>query len=175
MQAVSTATMMTLDSFRKKADTLPFNDHPYSSNKRALAALGKTEWDDKHRSAATAALALWVKSVVVNSTVAVLNEVVALMRIATETGDEEHKKAADEMASSMDFVEKVFGTFVSEIDCMHIAEQLFADGLKKEQEIVEETAAAEAAKAKVKTFNEAKQQPPSGTVHRPAKWEPSQN
>lgn len=179
MQSINNATMMTLDSFRKKADTIPFSEHPYSANKRALLALGKTEWDERHRDSATAALAIWVKTIILNSTVAVLNEIVALMKIAANNGDDAHKKAADEMASSMDFVEKVFATFVTEINCTHIAEQLFADGLKKEQEIAAETAAAEAAKEKVKAFNEAKQphqaEAQTGTVHRPNRWEPSQN
>lgn len=175
MQAVNLATTETLEQFRKKAADLPFNEHPYSSSKRALERIGKVEWDEEHRNAATAAMALWVKMIIVNSTVITLNEIVALMKIAAETGDEEHKKAADEMASSMSFMERVFHQYIEQVDERHIAEQLFADGLKKEQEIAAETAAAEAAKEKVKAFNATKQQPLSGTVHRPNRWEPSAN
>jgi hypothetical protein len=167
MQAVNEATLQTLEQFKKKAHEVPFEEHPYSASKRALEQIGKTAWDDEHREAATAAMAVWVKTVVIGSVVLVLNEIVALMKVATETGEDEHRKAAEEMSSSMTFVENVMRNYVDAVDCRHIAEHMFAHG----EQIEAEMAAAEAAKAKVKAFN-AEKAPLQGKIHR---IEPSVN
>lgn len=182
MKQVNDATANTLENFRRKAKDLPFSAHPYSGMKEALTRLGKTEWDDEHRKSAIGAMIMWVMGIVGNSIASTLNEVVALMRIAAETGDEEHKKAAEEMASSMSFAESVFKSFMGSLDFEHIAEQLFEDGLQIEKERAEEAAAAEAAKAKVKAFAEQKKQEQAeapeaqlktGTLH--TRWQPSVN
>jgi hypothetical protein len=179
MKPVNTATQQTLDNFRKKAADMPWSAHPYAASRKGLDKLGKTEWDEEHRDGAIAAMAIWIASIVGNSLATTLNEIVALMRIAVETGDEEHKKAADEMASSMTFLETVCGSFMEAVDMQYIAEQIFADGVKMEKERAEEEAAAEAAKAKVKAFAEqlkqktAEPKPAAGTVYR--RWEPSAN
>lgn len=176
MKQVNDATNNTLENFRRKAADLPFSAHPYSGMLAGLKMLGKTEWDEEHKTEALHALAMWVTTIVGNSAATTLNEIVALMRIAVETGDEEHKKTADEMASSMNFVESVFRTFMSAIDFEYVAEQLFADGEKIAKERAEEEAAAEAAKAKVKAFaaqNAAATAPKSGTVH--TRYQPSAN
>jgi hypothetical protein len=179
MKQVNEATQNTLENFRRKASELPPSAHPYVTMREALSKLGKDAWDEENRSSAINAMAMWVMSIVGGSAATVLNEIVALMRIAAETGDEEHKKAADEMASSMKFVEDVFKTYLSTIDTRHVAESLFEDGLKAEKERLEEEAAAEAAKAKVKAHaekqkQEVKQDPLKiGTVH--TKWQPSVN
>jgi hypothetical protein len=162
-----------LTQFRSKAADLPYDSHPYATAAKGLEKLGLTEWTEEHREGATAAMALWVTMIVGNSIASVLNEIVALMRIAAETGDEEHKKAADNMASSMTFVENVFKTFMASVDFEYVAEQLFTDGEKIEKERREEFAAAEAAKAKVAKAKSEQPQPLSGTVHH--RWEPSQN
>lgn len=178
MKQVNEATQNTLENFRRKASELPPSAHPYVTLRQALSKLGENEWDDENRSEAINAMAMWVVSIVGNSSATVLNEIVALMRIAVETGDEEHKKAADEMASSMTFAENVFKAYLSSIDVQHVAEALFEDGFKAEKERLEEEAAAEAAKAKVKAHAEkqqtVKQDPLKiGTVH--TKWQPSVN
>ena len=183
MKKVNDATINTLENFRRKAAELPFSAHPYSSMKEALARLGKTEWDEEHRKSAMSAMVMWVMSIVGNSVATTLNEIVGLINIAAETGDEAHKKAADDMVSSMAFTESVFRSFISSVDFDYVAEQLFEDGAKLEKERAEEEAAAEAAKAKVKAFAEQKKQsqtPPAdepqlktGTLH--TKWQPSNN
>lgn len=179
MKPVNTATQQTLDNFRKKAADLPWSAHPYAASRKGLDRLGKTEWDEEHRDGAIGAMAIWIGTIVGNSLASTLNEIVALMRIAAETGDEEHRKAADEMASSMSFLESVCSSFMEAVDVKYIAEQIFEDGLKMEKERAEEEAAAEAAKAKVKAFAEQLKQkgdepkPAVGTVHR--RWEPSAN
>lgn len=164
MKQVNEATVNTLENFRRKAADLPFSAHPYSGMRVALTKLGKTEWDDEHKKSAIGAMIMWLMSIVANSVVTTLNEIVALMKIAAETGDEEHKKAADDMAASMSFTESVMKSFMSSIDFEHIAEQLFEDGLRIEKERAEEEAAAEAAKAKVKAFAEQKKQPQPPTT-----------
>lgn len=177
MKSVSLATQDVLAQFRKKAADLPYESHPYANAARGRDNLGLSEWTEEHRHDATMAMAMWVTMIVGQSIASTLNEMVALMKIACETGDEEHKKAADELAGSMTFVENVFKTFMCSIDFEHVAEQLFADGEKMEKERREEFAAAEAAKAKVAKSNidnpTPSPAPLSGTVHR--RWEPSQN
>ena len=169
MKAVNPATLQTLEQFKKKANEVPFAEHPYAASKKGLEKLGRTGWDEEHRDGAIGAMALWVKTVLVGSVVVVLNEIVALMKIAAETGDDEHQKAGNNMAESMMFVERVMEHYIESVDCRHVAEELFAHGLAIEAEM----AAAEAAKAKVKAFNEEKKTPLTGTVHR--RWEPSAN
>lgn len=173
MKAINEATTSTLEQFRKKASEIPFDAHPYSMALEGRKKLGLDEWTEEHRRDATAAMVLWVTMIVGKSIASTLNEIVALMKIAVETETDENKKAADDMASSMTFVENVFKTFMMSIDFEHVAEQLFADGEKMEKERAEEFAAAEAAKAKVAKSKENQPQPLSGTVHR--RWEPSQN
>lgn len=173
MKSVNDATANTLENFRRKAAEIPWDAHPYAMAVEGREKLGMKEWTEEHRRDATAAMVLWVTMIVGKSMASTLNEMVALMRIASETGDEEHKKAADEMASSMTFIENVFRTFMMSIDFEYVGEQLFADGEKMEKERAEEFAAAEAAKAKVAKQKENAPQPLSGTVHR--RWEPSQN
>ena len=173
MDTVNEATRGTLEQFRKKAAEIPFDAHPYAMALEGRKKLGLDEWTEEHRRDATAAMALWVTMIVGKSIASTLNEIIALMQIAVETEDAEHKKAADDMASSMTFVENVFKTFMASIDFQYVGEQLFADGERTEKERNEEFAAAEAAKAKVTRAKETAPQPLSGTVHR--RWEPSQN
>lgn len=178
MKQVNEATQNTLDNFRRKAAELPQSAHPYFTMREGLTKLGETEWDEDNRRGAINAMAMWVMSIVGNSVVVTLNEIIALMRIAVETENEENKKAAEEMASSMTFAESVFKTYLSTIDAQYVAEQLFEDGLKAEKERIAEEAAAEAAKAKVKAHAEKqKQATPDplkvGTIH--TKWQPSVN
>ena len=173
MKAVNDATANTLENFRRKASELPFDSHPYAAALSGRKKLGLSEWTEEARGHALAAMAMWITTIVGQSIVNVLNEMVALMRIAVETETEEHKKAADDMASSMTFVESVFKSFMKAIDFEHVAEQLFADGERIEKERAEEFAAAEAAKAKVARAKENQPQPLSGTVHQ--RWAPSQN
>lgn len=176
MKIINDATRGTLERFREKAKDLPWSAHPYAMLVESRNKLEIKEWDTESRSDAVAAMAMWVTMIVGKSMANTLNEIVALMRIAVETGDEEHKKAAEEMATSMSFVEKVFSVFMSSIDFHHVAEGLFDDGVKMEKERNDEFAAAEAAKAKVaKAAAEGKESPQlkTGTVH--TRWEPSQN
>ena len=173
MKQVNNATQNTLDNFRRKAADLPFSAHPYAGMKLGLTKLGKTDWDEEHRRSAISAMTLWVTTIVGTSIATTLNEIVALMRIAAETGDDENKKAADDMASSMNFMESVFSSFMEAIDFEFISGQLFSDGERLDKERSEEEAAAEAAKAKVKAFAEQKKQPKTGTVH--TQWQPSVN
>lgn len=180
MKQVNDPTINTLENFRRKSKEIPWEAHPYAVSKKALLRLGKTEWDEEHKKSAIAALAMWVTTVVGSGIACSLNEMVELMRIAAETGDEGHKKAADELASSMNFVEGWAKFFMSSIDFEYVAEQIFADGEQMEKERAEEEAAAEAAKAKVKAYAEQQKQsktapepqPKQGTLHR---WQPSVN
>ena len=182
MKQVNDATKNTLENFRRKATELPFSAHPYNGMKEGLKRLGKTEWDEEHKKSALGALVMWVMGIVGNSAATTLNEIVALMNIAVATEDDENKKAADEMASSMSFLESVLRCFMGSLDFEYIAEQLFEDGLKIEKERAEEEAAAEAAKAKVKAFADQKKQDQpaqtdpqlkTGTIH--TRWQPSVN
>lgn len=179
MDKVNGQTQHTLENFRHKAADMPWSAHPYCGVKKGLTMLGKTEWTDEDRGGAIAAIAIWATTITGNSTAMVLNEIVALMQVAASTGEEEHKKAADDMAGSMNFVECVFAAFMSEIDFRYIAEQLFEDGVRIEKERAEEEAAAEAAKAKVKAHAEQQKSEPApapeakaGKLHR---WNPSLN
>jgi hypothetical protein len=173
LNTINEATQTTLDQFRKKASEIPFDAHPYAMALEGRKKLGIREWTEEHRNDATSAMVLWVTMIVGNSMANTLNEILALMRIAAETEDPEHRKAVDDMSSSMTFIENVFKVFMTSIDFQHVAEQLFADGEKMEKERNEEFAAAEAAKAKVTKTKADAPQPLSGTVHR--RWEPSQN
>lgn len=173
MKAVNDATKITLDRFRKKAEELPWESHPYVEVLECRNKLGVSEWNDEHRKNAVVAITLWTVMILGKSGVAVLNEIVALMRIADESENEEHKKAAQNMNSSMEFIETIFKTFMQSVDVEFIAEQLFEDGLRREKERNEEFAAAEAAKAKVAKQKSPLAKPVSGTIHR--RWEPSQN
>lgn len=173
MKAVNEATQATLERFRKRAADIPWDAHPYAMALEGRKKLGLSEWTEEHRNDATSAMVLWVTMIVGKSMANTLNEIVALMRIAVETENPEHKKAADEMASSMSFIENVFASFMSSIDFQYVGEQLFADGERMEKERNEEFAAAEAAKAKVAKAKAESPQPLIGTVHR--RWEPSQN
>lgn len=173
MNVVNDATMNTLEQFRKKAKELPWEAHPYFPVVQTRKKLGLTEWNDESRESAISGMAVWVMMIVGNSSASVLNEIIALMNIAAESS-EENKKAADEMASSMHFLEAVLKMFMASLDAQYIAEQLFEDGERMEKEREAEFAAAEAAKAKVlKQPPAAQPKPLSGTVHR--RWEPSQN
>jgi hypothetical protein len=178
MKAVNDPTRTTLERFLKKAKELPWDAHPYAMALESRNTAGQHEWNEEHRSGAIGGIAVWATMIIGRSTVLTLNEILALMNIAAETGVEEHKKAADDMAASMHFLETVLSSFMKAIDIEHVAEQLFEDGLRTETERAAEFAAAEAAKAKVAKKSDATpapqpKQPLSGTVHR--RWEPSQN
>lgn len=179
MKAVNEPTRITLERFKTKAKELPWDTHPYAMVLESRNRVGQNEWDEEHRNGAISAIAMWATMIVGKSTVQTLNEILGLMRIAAETGNEEHKKAAEEMAASMHFLETIFQSFIKEIDMAYIAEQMFEDGMRVEKERAEEFAAAEAAKAKVAkkadtpVADTSAKQPLSGTLHR--RWEPSQN
>jgi hypothetical protein len=177
MDKVNGQTAHTLENFRRKAKEMPFSAHPYAGVKKGLTLLGQSEWTEEERESAIAAIAIWATTIVGQSTAVVLNEIVELMRIAANTGEEEHKKAADDMASSMNYVETLAQAFMTEIDFKYIGEQLFEDGERMEKERAEEEAAAEAAKAKVKAHAAQQQESPKpeaqvGKLHR---WNPSLN
>lgn len=175
MKIVNDATVSVLEQFRSRAKDLPWSEHPYAMIVRGRDKLNINAWDDSSKRAAIGAMVLWVTMIVGKALANTLNEIVALMRIAVETGDEAHKKAADDMAASMTFVEKTFGIFMHSVDFEHVAEGLFDDGVKMEEERNKEFAAAEAAKAKVtkRPEDQASSQLKSGTVHK--RWEPSPN
>lgn len=162
MKAVNEATMMVLDQFKKKVEQVPFEEHPYSNSRKALRQIGRNEWDDEHRDAATRALALWVKTIVISSVAVVHKEIVTLMDIAANNG---HKREADDLASSMNFVEAIFTMHIDAVDVLHIAEWLFEDGLRREQEI--------AAKKAAESTTSEPPKPQVGKIHK--RWEPSQN
>lgn len=162
---MNNATQQTLDNFRRKAEELGWSQHPYARSKEKLAALGKTEWDAEHRDAAIAALTFWAISIIGESMALVLNEIMALVKIADEHGEE---KAVHNMMTSMNFVENICKFFMDQIDFKAIATALFEDGQRIERERVEEEAAAEAAKAKVRAYAAQK----AGTLHRAV---PSEN
>lgn len=171
MRPVNQATQGILAQFRDKAAVLPYDAHPYVTAAKGLKNLGLDDWTEQHQAGALEAMALWVEKIVRGSVVITLNEIVALMRVAVGTGEADDKAAADNMASSMTFVENVFTAFVSVVEFDYVAEQLFADGQKLEKERREEFAAAEAAKAKVAPAPGPK--PLAGTIRH--RWEPSQN
>lgn len=163
---VNEATQKTLDNFRRKAEDLGWAEHPYQKTKEKLRALGEEQWSPEHKEAAIAAIVFWAMSVMGGSVAVVLNEIMALVKIADEHGENE---AVENMMTSMNFVEGVFRCFMSQIDFHEIATALFEDGEKMERERLEEEAAAEAAKAKVRAYAATK----VGTMHRVV--EPSQN
>ena len=175
MKAVNDATRSTLDQFREKAKDIPWSAHPYAMLVESRKNVGVSEWTEEAKKEAMAALVLWVTVVVGKSTATTLNEILALMRIANESENEEHKKACENMAGSMNFVERVFTNYMTDVDFEYVAEQLFEDGERAEKERAEEFAAAEAAKAKVakNADNKSAPQAKSGTIHK--RWEPSQN
>jgi hypothetical protein len=139
MQAISLATMMTLDRFQKKTaemiEECGFDGHPYNMALEGLERLGKEEWDDKTEKDAIEALALWCANIVGQTGVNTLNEILACARIANDSENEEHKKAAMEMGASMPLLENMLHVFLREIDYRHIAEWLFEDGKKRVAEM----------------------------------------
>jgi hypothetical protein len=134
-------------------------------SKEKLVALGKTEWDEEHRTAAIGGMTFWAIGIIGTSIATVLNEIMALVKIADEHGEEE---AVHNMMTSMTFVENICRLFMDEIDFKAVATALFEDGERIERERREEEAAAEAAKAKVKAYAAQK----AGTLHRAV---PSEN
>ena len=130
MKAVNAATQTAINVFMTRADSLPLDQHPYSALTRGLNKLDKTEWDDEDKNAALAALVMWITATLGGCVAGTLNEILAVMRIAHAT-NEDGKKAAEELASSMPFLEKVVHAFLTEIDIRHLAETLFENGRQR--------------------------------------------
>jgi hypothetical protein len=131
MEAVNAATQMIADMFMKRAAELPFDQHPYHGLLKARGWFNKEAWDDAMRQQAVEALDVWCMNTLGGAVVSVMNEIVALMRIA-DAGDQSAKDAMSNMAESMPFLEKVMNVFVNSVNMEHVAEMLFADGQRRE-------------------------------------------
>jgi hypothetical protein len=169
MKAVNMATQIVIDMFMKRAAEVPFDRHPYHGllKARSMVDESATEWTDDYHEQALNALCAWTASMIADSSSATMNEVVALMRIAN-AGDADAKKAANDMAGSMNFLEKVMTSFLNSVDIEHVAEVLFEDGQGRH--------AAEQEKAKTPTKPEAtKPEPKQIQNWTPTRWNPSMN
>lgn len=154
--------------FKKRAAELPFAAHPYAGLLTALEKLGRTGWDnDEDREQALNAMSVWVVGVLGNCVAGTLNEVVTLMSIARD-GDDKAQQAAKDMASSMDFLEKISTTFLNSVDIGHVSEVLFEDGRRRE---------AEEQNNQEKPAPEPKPKPEIKQVQNwtPTRWNPSMN
>jgi hypothetical protein len=147
------ATKVTLDKFRLRAEELPFEAHPYSAAKKALELAGDSEWTPDTRAAAIKQMAIWTRGITGQALATVMNEINAVINDAKE---HDAHAAANNLNTSLPFVEDVFNSFLNDFDANYIAEQLFEDGLKIEQ--------GELKKEPVKVFNH---------VH--SRWQPSVN
>lgn len=152
------ATRITAERFLAKAAEMPLASHPYKDLHDAHAAECGPEWSQEEENVLLMTMKMWVLSVIGPSTAAVMNEILAVMRFAHATGDEDGVKAAEELAASMDFIEIMAQSFLSSIDFEEVARRMIADGRARIKADEEESAAAEAAKAKVVR---------TGTAHRP--------
>lgn len=139
MKAVNLATQKTLERFQKRCEEIVeeagFEAHPYSMALDGLEKLNKAAWDEETEESALESLAFWVCSIVGKTGVGALNEILAVSRIARETGAEEHKNAALEMAASMPILEDMLQVYLMEVDYRHIAEWLFEDGRRRVAEM----------------------------------------
>ena len=147
------ATKITLDKFRLRAAELPFEAHPYSAAKKALELTGDSEWKPDTREAAIKQISVWARNITGQALATVMNEINAVIADAKE---HDAHAAANNLNTSLPFVEDVFNSFLNDFDADYVAEQLFEDGLKREQE--------GATKAPVKVFKH---------VH--SRWQPSVN
>lgn len=133
MKAVNEQTQFLLEKLRmrmaeaeKDGKPLP---SPYAALDKGRKMLGR-EWDEKTKSLAIEALALWVVSIVAGMLTTSMNEIAQVGKFAAESGDAKGKKAARELAGSMGFIESVMKMFAEAIDFEYVAEQLFEDGEK---------------------------------------------
>jgi hypothetical protein len=124
------ATKITLDKFRQRAEALPFETHPYSSAKKALKLTGGGEWTPDTRAAAIKQMAIWARGITGQALATVMNEINAVIADAKE---HDAHAAANNLNTSLPFVEDVFNSFLNDFDADYVAEQLFEDGLKIEQ------------------------------------------
>lgn len=122
------ATKVTLSKFRLRAEELPFEAHPYSTAKKALKLLTKdSKWTPETRAAAIKQLAKWTRSIAGQALAEVMNEINAIINAAKE---HDAHAAANNLNTSLPFVEDVFNSFLNDFDANYVAEQLFEDGLK---------------------------------------------
>lgn len=161
MTNLNPATQMVIEMFRNRCADLPFSEHPYNA---ILIAKDKLKQGDnfveENKNAALAALSLWIANLIGNSVTSTLNEILAVMRIAHKV-DEESKKAAEEMSRSMPFLEKMSSVFLNSVNIDAVAEWLFEDGQKRENEL-RENSAKETKKAPIQNWM-------------PTRWNPSLN
>jgi hypothetical protein len=134
MKAVNEQTQFLLEKLRTRmreaaAEGKPLPS-PYVALDKARKALGR-EWDEKTKGLAIEALALWVVSMVAGTLTGTMNEISAVGRFAANSKDETGKKAALELAGSMEFIESVMKMWASAIEFEYVAEQLFEDGEKE--------------------------------------------
>ncbi|NDC55348.1 MAG: hypothetical protein EBZ69_00685 [Alphaproteobacteria bacterium] len=132
MKAVNPATKIAVDMFKSRCDELPFKEHPYSALLKTLRMLHADNWTDEVKEQAVEALGMWVASILAGSAGGTMNEIVALIRIANN-GNDDAKKAANEMCSSMSFLEKIVTFFLNSVDIEHVADTLFEDGVRREK------------------------------------------
>lgn len=130
MDAVNAATQMVVDMFMKRAAELPFEQHPYYALLKTRSVFNQEEWSDDLQQQAVDALDVWCMNTLGGAVVSVMNEIVALMRIA-DAGDAAAKEAMSNMSESMPFLEKVMNVFVNSVNMAHVAEALFADGQRR--------------------------------------------
>ena len=133
MKAVNAQTQFLLEKMRTKqraaeaaGEPLPT---PFDALDKGRKALGR-EWDDNTKRMAIRALTVWVATLVGSMLTVTMNEIATVGRLAADSNDESSKKAAFELATSMDFIESVMKMFAEAIDFEYIAEQLFEDGQK---------------------------------------------
>lgn len=170
MTAVNMATQFIVEMFMKRAAEVPFERHPYHGLLKARGMVDKKaeDWKDEYREQAMNAMCLWIGEIIGHSVTDTMNEVLTLMRLASE-GDEKAKKAAKDMAGSMTFLEKVMMSFLNSVDLEHVAETLFEDGVKR--------AAAEAEKTQTEKPEELAPKTETKQIQNwiPTRWNPSVN
>lgn len=133
MKAVNAQTQFLLEKLRSRQKEAAAEGKPLPSPFDALdkgrKALGK-EWDPVTKRMAVEALALWVINLAAGICGGVMNDIATVGQLAADSSDEASKKAAFELARSMEFIEMVVKQFAEAMDFEYIAEQLFEDGFR---------------------------------------------
>jgi hypothetical protein len=87
------------------------------------------EWDEA-REGVVGALRLWLIATIGGCMLTVIREVAACAAAAEKSG-KAGKEAADELATSWEFLQQVMGTWLDGVDVEHIAEVLLDDYIEK--------------------------------------------
>ena len=154
----SDVTRAIIKKIIRRAEELPFSEHPYNHVVEAREEAGFSSWEtagEDHQIAAKKSLGHWAFRVIADGTASMMVEVIRLMLIAKQTDDDAIEEpsdlaaAANDVFTSLPYLQLVINGFMQNLDFDRVGEALFQHGRKMAEARAEEEAAAEAAKAKV--------------------------